>query len=40
MRISRSGRRFRILQATVWNLVSETGEPQGQAALFADWKLL
>ena len=40
IRISKSGRRFRILQATVWNLVSESGEPRGQAALFADWKML
>ena len=27
MRISKGGRRFRISRATVWNLISETGEP-------------
>ncbi len=40
IRISKSGRRFRIAQATVWNLLSETGQPCGQAAMFAQWKLL
>src|SRR5580704_17778576 len=27
IRISKSGRRFEIFQAAVWNLVTETGEP-------------
>ena len=27
VRISKTGRRFRIAQATVWNLLSETGQP-------------
>ncbi|MBU6411027.1 MAG: MEKHLA domain-containing protein [Verrucomicrobia bacterium] len=40
IRISRSGRRFRIERATVWNLISQTGEPLGQAATFRDWKFL
>jgi MEKHLA domain len=40
IRISRSGRRFEISKATVWNLVSETGEPCGQAATFFEWKFL
>lgn len=39
-RISKSGRRFRIHRATVWNLVSARGEPCGQAAMFADWEYL
>lgn len=40
VRISKSGRRFRITQATVWNLVTESGEPCGQAATFSEWKFL
>ena len=32
VRISKSGRRFRIAQATVWNLVSPDGKNCGQAA--------
>lgn len=38
IRISKSGRRFRIAQATVWNLVTEKGEPCGQAATFDRWE--
>ena len=37
VRISRSGRRFRIEQALVWNLHDEQGEYCGQAATFANW---
>ncbi len=40
VRISKSGRRFRIARATVWNLISETGAPRGQAAMFAEWEYL
>lgn len=40
VRISRSGRRFRIERATVWNLISETGAPHGQAARFSRWEFL
>ena len=40
VRISRSGRRFRISRATVWNLISEKGEPLGQAATFSEWKFI
>jgi hypothetical protein len=40
VRISKNGRRFEISRATVWNLVSETGEPCGQAATFSEWKFL
>jgi MEKHLA domain-containing protein len=39
-RISKTGKRFRISRATVWNLISETGEPRGQAAMFEEWKFL
>jgi hypothetical protein len=40
IRISKSGRRFRIARATVWNLVTERGEPCGQAAMFSEWQFL
>jgi MEKHLA domain len=40
VRISKNGRRFEISRATVWNLVSEAGEPCGQAATFSEWKFL
>lgn len=37
IRIARSGHRFRIRNATVWNLLDEQGQPCGQAATFSDW---
>jgi hypothetical protein len=40
VRISKSGRRFRIERATVWNLISEKGEPCGQAATFDQWEFI
>ena len=40
VRISKTGRRFRIERATVWNLISETGRPCGQAAMFDRWQFL
>ncbi|HTV63275.1 MAG TPA: MEKHLA domain-containing protein [Verrucomicrobiae bacterium] len=40
VRISKNGRRFEISRATIWNLVSETGEPRGQAAAFCEWRFL
>src|SRR6266852_79210 len=40
VRISRSGRRFRIARATVWNLLTEDGRPCGQAAMFGEWEWL
>ena len=40
VRISKGGRRFEISDATVWNLISEKGEPCGQAATFSQWKFL
>ena len=33
-RVSASGRRFRILDATVWDVVDEHGVQRGQAATF------
>ena len=40
IRISSTGRRFRIDRATVWNIVDEQGHPAGQAATFSDWIFL
>jgi len=40
VRVSASGRRFRIERATVWNLLDDAGGLHGQAAAFADWKRL
>lgn len=40
VRITRTGRRFRIARATVWNLLTETGEACGQAATFSEWEWL
>jgi hypothetical protein len=37
VRVSGAGRRFRIEQATVWNLIDAAGEKHGQAAAFARW---
>jgi hypothetical protein len=37
VRISKSGKRFLIEQATVWNLMDSEGVYHGQAALFSDW---
>lgn len=37
VRIATSGRRFRIEQATVWNLIDAQGVYRGQAAMFAEW---
>lgn len=40
VRIRKSGRRFRIERATVWNLVDACGHRLGQAAAFAHWHAL
>lgn len=40
VRISATGRRFRIAQAVVWNLVDEAGQVHGQAASFDRWERL
>jgi len=37
VRISRTGRRFQIDQAIVWNLIDSQGRPAGQAATFSRW---
>lgn len=40
IRISKTGRRFLIERATVWNLLDENGAPYGQAATFSQWHYL
>jgi hypothetical protein len=41
IRITRTGRRFHIAQATVWNLITADGQqPCGQAAMFSEWKFI
>ncbi|NET09662.1 MAG: MEKHLA domain-containing protein [Merismopedia sp. SIO2A8] len=37
IRISKTGRRFRIKDATVWNLISNDGTYRGQAASSSQW---
>lgn len=37
IRISRTGRRFLVQQATVWNILDDHGITQGQAATFSQW---
>jgi hypothetical protein len=40
VRISKSGRRFRISCATVWNLLTADSKPCGQAAMFDKWEFI
>jgi hypothetical protein len=40
VRISKTGRRFRISRATVWNLLTADGKPRGQAAMFDRWEFI
>ena len=40
IRISSKGRRFRIGQATVWNVTDADGKYAGQAATFSKWEFL
>lgn len=40
VRISHTGRRFRIERAKVWNLFNKEGAPAGQAAMFSEWAFL
>jgi hypothetical protein len=40
VRISKSGRRFKISRATVWNLIFPDGKYCGQAAMFHEWGFL
>ncbi len=40
IRISSSGKRFMIEDATVWNIVDNKGIYYGQAAMFHQWRIL
>ena len=40
VRISATGKRFRIRQAVVWNLIDAEGRIHGQAATFDRWVML
>ena len=40
IRISAKGRRFLVEDATVWNVVSPSGDRLGQAATFAKWTFI
>jgi len=40
IRISATRQRFRIVQATVWNLIDAAGVVHGQAATFDRWTML
>ncbi len=40
VRISATGRRFRISNVTIWNVTDVVGAPAGQAATFARWTFL
>jgi hypothetical protein len=37
VRVSASGRRFRLERATVWNILDEAGTRHGQAATYEHW---
>lgn len=38
VRVSKSGKRFLVRNATVWNLLDAAGRRLGQAATFSDWQ--
>ena len=40
IRISKNGRRFRISQAMVWNLIDDNQKYAGQAAMFSHWEVI
>jgi len=40
IRISRTGKRFLVERATVWNIQKPDGTPLGQAAKFSSWTYL
>ena len=37
VRIAKSGLRFRIVDAVIWQLIDEDGTVRGQAATFSQW---
>ena len=40
IRVSRTGKRFHVANAIVWNLVDPEGTKIGQAATFSQWKVI
>ena len=38
IRVTKTGQRFRIERATVWNVLDDSGVLRGQAATFARWQ--
>lgn len=40
VRIAKSGQRFTIQNAIVWNVTDDAGIPHGQAAMFHQWQYL
>ena len=40
VRISSTGRRFRVEQALIWTVIDSAGRPIGQAATFSQWSNL
>jgi len=40
VRVAKSGRRFKIEDATVWNLQDVDGNYRGQAAMFSIWQFI
>lgn len=40
VRISSTGKRFRINNAIVWNIIDSDGKYRGQAAMFDNWECL
>jgi hypothetical protein len=40
VRITSDGRRFRIRECILWNVLNETGDKIGQAAKFDRWEFL
>lgn len=40
IRISKSGKKFHILNTTLWNLSDEAGNYKGQAAMFREWRFV
>jgi len=40
VRITKGGRRFRIVDTILWNVIDEGGRRIGQAAMFDHWEWL
>ena len=40
VRVSKTGKRFEIINAIIWNLTDSAGIYQGQAAYFSEWTFL